>query len=190
MKPADDPLSNRQDSPTPADEEGMSRLLRARGRTTPPTPAPGPEDGAVSLRDPSVVELVWMEELREHLRAPGADLRSVGYLSSLFDAYCRAWHRAPAAERWDPDYLVSALGVSLGDVLVRRCTSSRWQVVADEPRTTAAVRDDLFRRTFFPVDAVARRWLTAELGWMPDFVASTGALLQRGALRRLAAEQG
>lgn len=190
MKPADDPLSNRQDSPTAADEEGMSRLLRARGRSTAPLPTPGPEDGAVSLRDPSVVELVWMEELREHLRAPGADLRSVGYLSSLFDAYCRAWHRAPAAERWDPDYLVSALGVSLGDVLVRRCSSSRWQVVADEPRTTAAVRDDLFRRTFFPVDAVARRWLTAELGWMPGLVASTGALLQRGALRTLAAEQG
>lgn len=167
----------------------MKPLLRAHGRTTPSAPAPGPQDGAVSLRDASVVELVWMEELRQHLRAPGADLRSVGYLSSLFDAYCRAWHRAPASDRWDPDYLVSALGVCLGDVLVRQCSSSRWQVVADEPRTTVAVRNDLFRRTFFPVDAVARRWLTAELGWMPGFVTSTGALLQRGALRTLAAEQ-
>lgn len=180
----------------------MRPLLRANGRTTPAPAtstapaehgpgapgAPGPQDGAVVLREPSVVELVWMEEMRQHLRAPGADLRSVGTISSLFDAYCRAWHRAPAAERWDPSYLVAALGVCLGDALVRQCSSSRWQVVDDEPRTTVAVRNDLFRRTFFPVDAVARRWLTAELGWMPAFVTSTGAQLQRGALRALAAE--
>jgi len=171
----------------------MKPLLRSHGRTSSPqadpTPAaPGPEDGAVVLREPSVVELVWMEELRQHLRGPGADLRSVGYLSSLFDAYCRAWHRAPESDRWDPDYLVGALGVALGDVLVKQCGSSRWQVVADEPRTTVAVRNDLFRRTFFPVDAVARRWLTAELGWMPAFVQSAGAQLQRGALRTLASQ--
>ena len=134
-------------------------------------------DGQVVLRGPSPVELVWMEELRVHLRAPEVDITSVRDLSRLFDTYCQAWHERAAADRWNPNYIITALGVALGDVLVARgCGQpggARWMVSVGQPSMTVAVRSDLFRRTIFPVDAVARRWITAERQWIAAFVDST-----------------
>ena len=134
-------------------------------------------DGQVALCDPTPVELVWMEELRIHLRAPDVDITSVDDLSRLFDTYCLAWHRCADGQRWDPNYLITALGVALGDVLVelgrRQCGGARWMVAAGQPSTTVAVRNDLFRRTIFPVDAVARRWISAETQWIAAFVEAT-----------------
>lgn len=43
-------------------------------------------------------------------------------------------------------------------------------VVGGQASTTVAVRNDLHRSTIFPVDAVARRWISAETGWMVAFV--------------------
>ena len=134
-------------------------------------------DGQVVLRDPTPVELVWLEELRVHLRAPEVDITSVEDLSRLFDTYCLTWHQRVVGERWDPNYVITALGVALGDVLVERgreqCGGARWMVAAGQPSTTVAVRNDLFRRTIFPVDAVARRWISAESGWIAAFVEAT-----------------
>ena len=41
----------------------------------------------------------------------------------------------------------------------------------------ARVRNDLYRGTIFPVDAVARRWIACELGWMESFIDSTRVAL-------------
>ena len=149
----------------------------------PSAPSPGAAladaraDGQVVLRDPTPVELVWMEELRIHLRAPDVDVTSVCDLSGLFDTYCRTWHQRPAGERWDPNYVITALGVALGDVLVARGCGQpgdpRWMVAAGQQTTTVAVRTDRFRRTVFPVDAVARRWITSETGWVAGFISAT-----------------
>ncbi|MBI9116021.1 DUF3806 domain-containing protein [Sanguibacter suaedae] len=131
------------------------------------------EEGHVDLRTPSPVELVWMEELRVHLRAPGVDLTSVAAVSDLFDEYCAAWHAAPEGERWNPNYVITALGVALGDTLLARSPGAHWQVAVDARITTVAVRNDLCHSTVFPVDAVARRWISCELGWMDRFVEET-----------------
>lgn len=146
-------------------------------------------DGQVILRDPTPVDLVWMEELRVHLRSPEVDVTSVHDISRLFDTYCLAWHAAGESERWDPNYVITALGVTLGDVLVVRTGGTRWMVAAGQSTQTVAIRNDLFRGTIFPVDAVARRWITGETGWMAPFVDSmsvtlnpslTGAAVGRG----------
>lgn len=141
-------------------------------------------DGQVVLRDPTPVELVWMEELRIHLRAPDVDITTTADLSRLFDTYCTAWHQRADGERWNPDYVITALGVALGDVLVTRgrehCGGARWMVAAGQTgATTVAVRNDPFRRTIFPVDAVARRWITAETDWVAGFVEATDTPAQR-----------
>lgn len=140
-------------------------------------------DGQVILRDPTPVELVWMEELRVHLRSPEVDVASVQDLSRLFDTYCLAWHGTAEGERWDPNYVITALGVTLGDVLVSQSGGARWMVAAGQSSTTVAVRNDLFRGTIFPVDAVARRWITAETGWMAVFIDSMSVTLHRALTR-------
>ena len=136
-------------------------------------------DGQIILRDPSPVELVWMEELRIHLRAPEVDITCVQDLSQLFDTYCQTWHGRGDGERWDPNYVITALGVALGDVLVAQGGGqpggARWMVAAGQLSTTVAVRNDLFRRTVFPVDAVARRWISAENRWVAAFISSMDA---------------
>ena len=140
-------------------------------------------DGQAALRDPTPVELVWMEELRIHLRAPDVDLTTITDLSRLFDTYCAAWHQRADGERWNPDYVITALGVALGDVLVEhgraQCGGARWMVADGHDSTTVAVRNDLLRRTLFPVDAVARRWISAETGWIAAFVEATSAPRRR-----------
>ncbi|SDB96521.1 protein of unknown function [Sanguibacter gelidistatuariae] len=146
-------------------------------------------DGQVILADPTPVELVWMEELRNHLRSPEVDVTSVHELSHLFDTYCLAWHAAIESDRWDPNYVITALGVALGDVLVAQSGGSRWMVTAGQSSTTVAVRNDLFRGTIFPVDAVARRWITAETRWMAPFIESMSVTLHR-ALTRSAIGRG
>ena len=148
------------------------------------------EDGQVILRDPTPVELVWMEELRVHLRSPEVDLTCDRDLSQLFDTYCRTWHARADGERWDPNYVITALGIALGDVLVARGGGqpggARWMVAAGQPSTTVAVRNDLLRRTVFPVDAVARRWISAESRWVTAFVSSMDAPGRRSPERRRA----
>lgn len=147
-------------------------------------------DGQVVLRDPTPVELVWLEELRVHLRAPEVDLTSVPDLSRLFDSYCLTWHQRAAGERWDPNYVITAIGVALGDVLVARsrgqACGARWMVAAGQATTTVAVRNDQFRRTVFPVDAVARRWISAETGWIDAFLRSADTAARRSTERRRA----
>ena len=148
-----------------------------------PAPRPGlgdaRADGQAVLREPTPVELIWMEELRIHLRAPDVDITSIADLCRLFDTYCEAWHQRPDGERWNPDYVITALGVALGDVLVQRgstpCGGTRWMVTRGHDSTTVAVRNDTLRRTIFPVDAVARRWISAETGWIAAFVEAIGA---------------
>lgn len=178
-----------------ADEERMRLVAREAEaeRVASSTRAASGEartDGQVVLREPTPVELVWMEEFRIHLRAPGVDLTSVGDLSRLFDTYCAAWHQRTAAERWDPNYVITALGVALGDALVARgCATSewlRWAVAEGQPTTTVAVRNDAVGRTIFPVDAVARRWISAEGQWMAGFVETASAPPRRWLSRRRA----
>lgn len=140
-------------------------------------------DGQLALREPSPVELVWMEELRMHLRAPGVDITSVADLSALFDEYCLAWHRSVESQRWDPNYVITALGVTLGDVLVAQSGGTRWMVAAEQSSTTIALRNNLFRGTIFPVDAVARRWISAETRWMAGFVETMSVTLHRSLSR-------
>ncbi|MEP7763877.1 DUF3806 domain-containing protein [Sanguibacter sp. 25GB23B1] len=135
------------------------------------------QEGRVELREPTPVDLVWMEELRLHLRAPSTDITDLACISGLFDEYCRSWHDAPEGERWNPNHVITALGICLGDILVAQSPGSHWMLAVDTRITTVAVRNDLYRGTIFPVDAVARRWIACELGWMESFINATRVAL-------------
>ncbi|PFG35215.1 DUF3806 domain-containing protein [Sanguibacter antarcticus] len=137
----------------------------------------------MELREPTPVDLVWMEELRLHLRSPGTDVTSLESVSTLFDTYCQSWHDAPEGARWNPNHVITALGICLGDILVAQSPGSHWMLAVDPRITSVAVRNDLYRGTIFPVDAVARRWIACELGWMSAFIDATRVALHEALSR-------
>ncbi|WP_084618042.1 DUF3806 domain-containing protein [Jonesia quinghaiensis] len=124
----------------------------------------------LNLRELELHEHMWLQEMRHHLRNPGSPLLTVDQLSQMYDKYCTAWHTHSRRNKWDHTYVTNALGVTLGDLLVEQGEESSWMVSQNGESTTFAVRDNRHCATFFPIDAVTRRWLKGHLGWVPTFL--------------------
>lgn len=135
------------------------------------TAQPGPVAGTGPLRTAlTPAELVWMEDLREHLRLPGGNAPSLTELEDRFQEYCPSWHGLPPELRWNPTTLLGALGVCLGDALVLRYPDARWCALERDATRYPAVRLDSQRSTVLPLAAVSKRWLAASQPWMERWV--------------------
>jgi len=130
---------------------------------------PTPAQPAPRLVDLAPTDVVWLGDVRDHLRPAGAVPLDAGTLSTCYDHYNEQWCTAPAEHRWDPRYLISAIGVALGDLLIERVGAARWQRVDDPRARIVAVRLEERRATVFPVDAVGRRWWAEERGWIEEW---------------------
>ncbi|XBH21741.1 DUF3806 domain-containing protein [Jonesiaceae bacterium BS-20] len=126
--------------------------------------------GKQLLQEPTIPELMWLEEMRLHLHHPADPAPDGAALSSRFDEFCTAWHQYARRNRWDPTYAVTSLGIGLGDLLVSLLPHGRWMVSKTQESTVFAVRDDSKRVTFLPLDAVARRWDGQQLRWIEAFI--------------------
>lgn len=122
------------------------------------------------LREATIPESLWLEEMRIHLRHPADPPFDEFELSTHFDEFCNSWHASPQGSRWDSTYAIGSLGVGLGDLLISRLDQARWVIYESAQRTFFAVRDDHQRVTFLPLDAVARRWHNHQLDWIAAFV--------------------
>jgi len=123
----------------------------------------------VTLVDLSPADIMWLDDLRDHLRPKGSDPLDAQALSACFDHYLDRWSAVPLPQRWDPRYLVSAIGVALGDLIVHHLEAARWQRVDDERAKVVAVRLEDRRVTVFPIDAVARRWHAEQRSWIVEW---------------------
>ncbi len=137
-----------------------------------PTPAPASANQPTLLLTPLAPhELVWMENVREHLRPTGGDPLTLEQISVTFNSYSFQWHTG-GPHPWDPGYLITALGVCLGDHIIALATHARWQRAKLADESSVAVRLDDSRQTVFPIAAVSRRWYSGERSWMRAWVHS------------------
>lgn len=124
----------------------------------------------LKLRELDIHERMWLQEMRHHLRNPTDPQVDADTLSALYDKYCTAWHTHSRRNKWSHTYVTNALGVALGDLLITYGDDSAWMISEDSEVPTFAVRDNGRSATFFPIDAVTRRWLKGYLGWVPAFL--------------------
>lgn len=129
------------------------------------------DPGGLRLGPLTPAEIVWMADLRDHLRPAGSTPLTVSRIARVFDHYNADWSANEPSARWNPGYLISSIGVALGDALVAAHEGAHWlRVVAENP-PVIAVRIDELRKTVFPIDAVARRWHAGQRGWVADWFA-------------------
>lgn len=120
-------------------------------------------ESPLTLAAPDPFQLVWMEELREHLRGPRIDLTVPDQVEQLFVDWCCRWHATTPAERWDPMPSLTALGVAVGDLVRAARPDLRWRVVADCNPTTLVLADAHDRAVASPITDIATWWISREL---------------------------
>lgn len=144
-----------------------------------PTYAPGgvrvsedadTSDDVPQTERPDPAQLVWMEELREFLREPTMRLDNAAAVQALFIDYCSRWHGTPAADRWNPNTSINAIGVVVGDLMRARRPDLEWRVVAGCRPTTLLLTDADGRAVAFPLSDVANRWMAKEMLWMDAYL--------------------
>lgn len=156
--------------------------LRGEEPATPTVAEPEPEDlteaqadTPLDLREPSLTELMWLQDLRYHLRTLDEAALTIEQLSTAYNEYCSAWHEQPEAARWDESFTVASIGIAIGDILCESSGHCQWVASDTETGTVFGVRDTEQCSTFFPIDAVTRRWNARQLDWIPGFVRNAQA---------------
>lgn len=124
----------------------------------------------LALRELSIAELMWLQEMRYHLRTPEQPALDAEQLSKVFNDFSTAWHSRSETDRWDATFSITSIGVALGDLIAQGNENCLWVAADTEKGTIFGVRAPQQRATFFPVDAVNRRWLAAHLDWIVGFV--------------------
>ncbi|NLF05895.1 MAG: DUF3806 domain-containing protein [Actinomycetales bacterium] len=121
-------------------------------------------------------ETRWLAELRTMI--PDAATFSLADLGTLSDNLLASWQ----AERGDPNNVINALGVTLGDAVVARVPGARWAVFSDADGAELAVTNAApGNPMIFPMAAVAKRWTAGERGWFGPYVEWAAAQLGAGA---------
>ena len=116
----------------------------------------------------NAAEIVWTAQHRELLSdlCDGyLDARTVG---ALFDRVQATW--IASEDRPDPDPLVNAFGVALGDLVAQRQSGLTWCVYRDSAGTELVLAPPGHSLVIFPVAAVAARWGSAPRGWFAPYV--------------------
>ncbi len=129
------------------------------------------DDASPRLVAPNPAQLMWMEELREFLRAPHVRLDDVQHVMSVYLDYCTRWHAQREPQRWNPNTTINALGVALGDLVRGQRPDLRWAAVEDSIPTALALVTEDGEPVVSPLDDVAYCWMNRELTWMADYVA-------------------
>jgi hypothetical protein len=124
----------------------------------------------LALREPTLAELMWLQEMRYHLRTPSEQPLTVEQLNKTYNDYCSAWTSVPRKERWDQCFAVTSIGIAIGDIIAESSVDCQWMVSDTDKGVIFGVRDSARKATYFPVDAVNRRWIAAKLDWIPGFI--------------------
>ncbi len=141
-------------------------LLRRRSKDGDET---RPADAVPQISDLNPAEAAWLDGLRGVL-SDGDGALEPAMISNLFDEMLDDWLATPAAERKDPNAVINAIGVAVGDAVCARVPGARWAVVADDSGTDLAIVLPPGDTTIFPTSSVAKRWSDGERGWVPAFI--------------------
>ena len=148
------------------------------GEVVPHPHAPGDESRSVQVEPLNAAEQVWAAQHREIITGLCAGTVDTQSLGDLFDRVQAIWLQSDERDRTDPESLVHAFGVSLGDLVARRVPSLVWGSARGEGAPELVLTHPQHDLVVFPVAAVAQAWGAAPVGWVAQYVdeASVGAL--------------
>jgi hypothetical protein len=120
---------------------------------------------------PNQAELRWVQNgiavaarLAAQYTGKEEALPSLDLLGETF----AAWAAAPRASRGEPNAIVNALGLALGQHLVNGA-GLEWAVVSDEHGTDIAVHGEPGKILLFPTNATAKRCEAGEYRFFSHF---------------------
>ena len=96
------------------------------------------------------------------------DVRDAEQLGAHYDTLLARWLGVPDPERPDPNPDINLIGLGLGAHLVGR-TGLDWAVVSDGSASEIALYGQLGDIMIYPTNAVAKRWVAHEMGFLPNF---------------------
>ena len=96
------------------------------GEVVPHPHAPGDESRSVQVEPLNAAEQVWAAQHREIITGLCAGTVDTQSLGDLFDRVQAIWLQSDERDRTDPESLVHAFGVSLGDLVAQRVPGLLW----------------------------------------------------------------
>jgi hypothetical protein len=133
---------------------------------------------------PNDAELGWIADHLGRLAAAGVDVTDAAALGAHYDELLTGWLASPrdpnpdVKEPRDPNPDINLIGLGLGEHLRRR-TILDWAVVTDAHGTEMALHGRPGEIVIYPANAVAKRWVAQETGFLPAFVEATVAAVSR-----------
>lgn len=131
-------------------------------------------------------ELAWIGEHLNVLAEAGVDVANARQLSAHYDALLADWLSVSEHQRPDPNPLINLIGLGLGECLTRQ-TGLSWVVASDDAGTEIALYGQVGDVLIYPTNAVAKRWVAGQAGFIPGFVEQ--ALRSVAAFRNAAADR-
>ncbi len=116
-------------------------------------------------------EREWVESNLALVADAGIDLDDADALGRAFDAEAARWFGTSPAERGDPNALVNAFGLAMGEHLRRTC-DLHWVVLTDESGAEIGLHRDPHDVRLHPTAMVARRWFDGTRGEIQAVVAA------------------
>jgi hypothetical protein len=121
------------------------------------------------IEAPNQAELDWIGEHLRVLAEAGVDIGDPRQLGARYDALLADWLSMPEPDRPDPNPMINLMGLGLGEHIARRSGLS-WVVASDEHGTEIALHGRVGDVLIYPTNAVAKRWVAGEVGFLPGFV--------------------
>ncbi len=87
-------------------------------------------------------------------------------LGDLYDRRFAEWQAAPQHDRFDPNEVISLVGVGFGEQL-RRLADLQWVIATDHFGTDLALKGEPGEIFLFPLNMLAKRWEAGEVGFIP-----------------------
>src|SRR6188768_959675 len=128
------------------------------GEVVPHPHAPADESRSVQVEPLNPAEQVWAAQHREIITGLCAGTVDTQSLGDLFDRVQAIWLQSDERDRTDPEPLVHAFGVSLGDLVARRVPSLVWGSARGESAPEMVLTHPQHDLVVFPVAAVAQAW--------------------------------
>jgi hypothetical protein len=130
------------------------------GQGPPPVVRPEPLDAA---------EQDWIRDNLSQLTDAGVDIHDAGQIGAHYDHLLAHWLSSGDDDRSDPNPDINLIGIGLGQHFVARM-GLEWGAVTDPAGTEISVHGQPGDILIYPTNAVAKRWVAQEAGFIPDFV--------------------
>lgn len=153
------------------------------GSVVPHPHTPADESRSVRVEPLNAAEIVWTAQHREIITGLCAGTVDTQSLGDLFDRVQAIWLQS--SDRTDPESLVHAFGVSVGDLVAQRVPGLVWGSAHGDGAPELVLTHPEHDLVVFPLAAVAKSWGEAPVGWVAEYVHEAAG----GALAILASER-